>query len=217
MISARHDPALAQVFQRGSCYPDGLPLIWALRGVDPNAGWSKAARVRGPDLFPHVLAASQDLRGVSHYLLGGTEDVLEQLQKAIAVNFPGAVVAGAASPPFRPVHDVDWQGHLQDIRASGATHVWVGLGTPKQDFVAELLSDADPYRLYLAVGAAFDFVAGTTKIAPKWMQDNGLEWLFRLATEPRRLWRRYLIGNVKFIWIVAAQRCGMRTRQRNSK
>jgi N-acetylglucosaminyldiphosphoundecaprenol N-acetyl-beta-D-mannosaminyltransferase len=108
------------------------------------------------------------------------------------------VLAGAESPPFRDLTDDEKREQDERIRASGADIVWVGLGTPKQDFEVERLVETMPV-LAAAVGAAFDFTAGTVKPAPEWMQRNGLEWAHRFASEPRRLWRRYLIGNVEFV------------------
>lgn len=205
VVCAHHDELVAEALCTGACLPDGLPLVWSLRRLYPDGGWVNAERVRGPDTFPAVLAATQGKSTGRHFLLGSTPGVLAKLQEAITRRFPGAEIVGAVSPPFAPVDEIDWESQLSAIRASGAALVWVGLGTPKQDLVAQLLSDRDPDRLYFAVGAAFDFVAGTQRVAPGWMQRRGLEWLFRLISEPRRLWRRYLIGNIEFIAIVTAQ------------
>ena len=204
VVAAQGDPTLAATFAAGRCYPDGLPLVWALSRLWPEAAWARGNRVRGPDMFLDVLDAGQAV-GVRHYLLGGAPDTLVKLRAAVADRFPDARVVGSASPPFVPVVEVDWDRYLAEIRASDADLVWVGLGTPKQDFVSALLAARDPQRTYLAVGAAFDFAAGTARTAPAWMQERGLEWLFRLLSEPRRLWRRYLIGNAQFLGIVARQ------------
>jgi N-acetylglucosaminyldiphosphoundecaprenol N-acetyl-beta-D-mannosaminyltransferase len=137
-------------------------------------------------------------RSVRHFLLGSSADVLASLQARIGAEFPGARIVGAFSPPI-----TDDVGVLADlsadaIKGSDAQLVWVGLGTPKQDWVSAAL--AEQLRVVvIPVGAAFDFMAGTTREAPGWLRGTGLEWLFRLVTEPRRLWRRYLVGNPVFI------------------
>ncbi|CAB4722707.1 unannotated protein [freshwater metagenome] len=215
VVSARRDPQLAAAFQSGVCFPDGLPLVWAVMRLYEGRAWSPVNRVRGPDTFPGVLDAGQ-AAGTKHYLLGGSPDALEQLQTVIGETYPDALIVGAASPPFKPIDEVDWDVYLAEIAEAQADLVWVGLGTPKQDFVSKMLAERDPERTYLAVGAAFDFVAGTVKVAPTWMQKRGLEWLFRLMTEPRRLWRRYLIGNVEFVIIVARQLASRRRGERST-
>ncbi|MFL6088531.1 MAG: WecB/TagA/CpsF family glycosyltransferase [Aeromicrobium sp.] len=205
VVTARKDPALAHALDSGTCFADGLPLVWALKAIDPTRHWSRNQHVRGTNTFSAVLQGSSGLPDVRHFLLGGSPEVLSQLEATLQTELPGTRVVGSASPPFLPVDQVDWEVYRDAIVTSEATHVWVGLGTPKQDFVAKKLADADPDRLYLAVGAGFDFVAGTTKWAPAWMQRHGLEWVFRLATEPRRLWRRYIYGNSEFLILVFGQ------------
>jgi N-acetylglucosaminyldiphosphoundecaprenol N-acetyl-beta-D-mannosaminyltransferase len=140
-------------------------------------------------------------RGVRHYLYGSTPEVLDRLGRAIADRWPGAEVVGAESPPFRELTDADLRAAAKRMDGAGADLVWVGLGTPKQDDAVHRLARLGP-ATYVAVGAAFDFLAGTKRQAPVWMQRRGLEWCFRLATEPRRLWRRYLLGNLRFIRVV---------------
>lgn len=200
IVSAARDHALARVFSEGACYVDGLPVIWGLRLTHPRSGWSRLCRVRGPDFFTASLDRGRET-GLRHYFLGSTPSTLELLQRESTAAFPGLSIVGSASPPFAPVHEVDWEPYLREIKASNPDVVWVGLGTPKQDHVAAMLAAHDT-RPYVAVGAAFDFVAGTVRRAPGWMQEAGLEWLYRLLVEPRRLWRRYLIGNVHFVRLV---------------
>jgi N-acetylglucosaminyldiphosphoundecaprenol N-acetyl-beta-D-mannosaminyltransferase len=141
-----------------------------------------------------VLARSE----LRHYLLGGDETTLSALRDEIAQRFPRAVIVGAESPPFRPLTVLE--RHEQDLRVheSGAQIVWVGLGTPKQDWEAARLVAGLPV-VAMAVGAAFDFIAGTKPQAPVWMQRTGTEWFYRLAREPRRLTKRYLWGNPRFL------------------
>jgi N-acetylglucosaminyldiphosphoundecaprenol N-acetyl-beta-D-mannosaminyltransferase len=192
------NPALRAVLHRASVnFPDGKSVVWANRLTHPGAGLP-TERVYGPDLFRDVLLLGQPV-GLRHYLLGSTPDTLAALQQRLRRTFPGALVVGADSPPFRPLTEPEWQAQLDRIRASGARLVWVGLGTPKQDWEAARLARALPV-VAVAVGAAFDFVAGSKRQAPLWMQRSGVEWCFRLAQEPRRLWRRYLFGNARFVY-----------------
>ena len=177
---------------------DGKPVAWALGALTRRNGTSTVpAHVRGPDFFPHVLDKGRTI-GVTHYLLGGAPETLERLQAAIADRFPGCRIVGAESPPFRPLTDEERAAQDARIRASGAHLVWVGLGTPRQDVEAERLA-AVLDRPVIAVGAAFDFLAGVKPEAPRWVQRAALEWAFRFASEPRRLWRRYTIGLLSFL------------------
>jgi N-acetylglucosaminyldiphosphoundecaprenol N-acetyl-beta-D-mannosaminyltransferase len=189
-------------------FTDGTPVVWAGRKLHPDVAeaWS---RVYGPDLMTGVLDRSNDAGTTStpprHYLLGGTPEVLATLQQQILERWPNALIVGADSPPFKTPTPADLAARDDRIRASGATLVWVGLGTPKQDVEVRRLADSLPVTA-LAVGAAFDFLAGTTKQAPVWMQRSGLEWSYRLAQEPKRLARRYLWGNPRFVYSVVRQR-----------
>ena len=144
-----------------------------------------------------VLDASASGDGPRHYLLGGSPETLSALQQRIAAEHPRAQVVGAESPPFRAATPQELQERDQRITDSGATVVWVGLGTPKQDVEVARLAGSIPVTA-MAVGAAFDFLAGTKAQAPAWMQRSGLEWAFRLASEPGRLGRRYVWGNTLF-------------------
>ncbi len=176
--------------------PDGQSVVWASRLLHRSTALP-GTRVYGPDLLLDVFAQSQntDLR---HYLLGSTPDVLQALHRELGRRFPRARITGTCSPPFRPLTAHELRQQAQDIRAAGADIVWVGLGTPKQDrWAADLCAELPVVAV--AVGAAFDFIAGTKPQAPPWMRHNGLEWVFRLGCEPRRLWRRYLFGNARFI------------------
>ncbi|WP_432071739.1 WecB/TagA/CpsF family glycosyltransferase [Streptomyces wuyuanensis] len=200
---ADRNPELHSVLNRAALnLPDGQPVVWANQLLHRTA-CLPATRVYGPDLFLDVFALSQDA-GLRHYLLGSTSDVLDALTAELQRRFPRARIAGACSPPFRPLTPGELDEQRRDILASGADIVWVGLGTPKQDLHAARLAAALPV-VCVAVGAAFDFVAGNKPQAPRWIQRGGLEWTFRLGCEPRRLWRRYLFGNVRFVWGVARQ------------
>jgi N-acetylglucosaminyldiphosphoundecaprenol N-acetyl-beta-D-mannosaminyltransferase len=178
-------------------FPDGKPLALVTR-------FSKARlhQVRGPQLFNDVMRLGRSSR-LKHFLLGSTEDTLRLLEAELVRRYPGVTIVGSFSPPFREMTNQELTDQDQVIRASGAHIVWVGLGTPKQDFEAHRIASEMPV-IAIAVGAAFDFVAGTKPEAPAWMTKMGLEWVFRFATEPRRLWRRYLVGNVLFLRAVWA-------------
>ncbi|WP_367322972.1 WecB/TagA/CpsF family glycosyltransferase [Streptomyces sp. HUAS ZL42] len=185
--------------------PDGQSVVWANqllhRGTD-----LPSTRVYGPDLLLDVFALSQNTE-VRHYLLGSTPQVLDALYQELRRRFPRAQIVGTCSPPFRPLTAGELQQQVEAIRTAAADIVWVGLGTPKQDRWAADLCAQLPV-VAVAVGAAFDFVAGTKPQAPLWMRRSGLEWLFRLCCEPRRLWRRYLFGNTRFLWGVTRQAAG---------
>ena len=154
-------------------------------------------RVRGPSLFNSVLDQGRRVN-LRHFLLGTTSETLAELTSKIGSLYPGAVVAGSYAPKFGPV-DKDFIDSCRgEILKSNADIVWVALGTPKQDFAAHELAK-EIQLTFLGVGAAFDFLAGTTREAPSWMQRSGTEWIYRFASEPKRLWRRYLIGNMQFM------------------
>ncbi|MBN9610381.1 MAG: WecB/TagA/CpsF family glycosyltransferase [Actinobacteria bacterium] len=188
--------------QEGINFPDGTPVAWAMnsqRGPGRPAG-----RVRGPTVFSDVIRKGVP-SGVRHYLLGGSPEVLEQLVRALSADYPGVRIVGRYSPPYAPVTSAYVRDCVDRIQPCRPDIVWVGLGTPKQDLVGADLAAALGLAV-LNVGAAFDFAAGAVREAPPWVQKSGFEWLFRLAAEPRRLWRRYLIGNVQFLAAVVAER-----------
>lgn len=193
---ARKDEAYAAMLNEADLnLPDGTPLAWlGKRAGIP--GFQRATR--GPDLMRQALIQGRE-RGLRHFLYGSTPEVLELLQAEIEQFAPGALVVGAESPPFGDQDEDAFAAAAARMEAAGADVVWVGLGTPRQDWAAAALGrhlDA----VIVPVGAAFDFLAGTKREAPAFLRDSGLEWVFRLMTEPRRLWRRYLVGNVGFLW-----------------
>ena len=200
VVAAAQDSRHMGVIQRADlATPDGAPVAWMLR----RQGATGQRRVSGPDLMldycAHAAATGQPV-----YLLGSTPETLARLQQRLHQRWPVLHIAGAASPPFRPLSDAEDAQIVQAINASGAGTVWVSLGCPKQ----EQWMDAHRGRVQavmIGVGAAFDFHAGSVARAPAWMQNNGLEWLHRLASEPRRLWRRYAITNTAFILRAARQ------------
>lgn len=182
--------------------PDGAPVAWLMRTI----GYLDQQRINGPDLmWRYCAAAAQD--GESLYLYGSTRSSLDLLQQRLSKEFPTLKIAGAESPPFRALSVQEDAATVQRINASGAGTVWVSLGCPKQ----ELWMSAHRGRInavMIGVGAAFDYHSGTTRRAPQWMQRAGLEWLHRLCLQPRRLWRRYLVTNTRFILLATKQLIG---------
>jgi N-acetylglucosaminyldiphosphoundecaprenol N-acetyl-beta-D-mannosaminyltransferase len=166
--------------------PDGMPVVWALRLM----GAKKATRVYGPTLMLHLCKKAAE-KGVSVALYGGTQESLDELMKRLIEKFPTIVISCAISPPFRPLTKEEDAAYTRQIQQSGAGLIFVGIGCPRQDY---WMNDHLKHFLgiQVGVGAAFDFHAGRTKQAPPWVQPLGLEWLFRLLTEPKRLWKRYL-------------------------
>lgn len=207
VVEASDSPALRDAFEQGIVVPDGMPLVWLGR----RAGLP-VERVCGPDLMPALIERGIQL-GRSHYFYGGAPGVPEALVRRLRTRHPGLRVAGTESPPFRPLGPDEARAVVERINEAAPDYVWVGLGAPKQDlWVAEhrpLLSAAG----LLAVGAAFDFHAGTRRRAPGWMQRSGTEWLYRLASEPRRLATRYTRVNARFARLLLAERL-RRTKRR---
>jgi N-acetylglucosaminyldiphosphoundecaprenol N-acetyl-beta-D-mannosaminyltransferase len=196
VMSAREDPQVrAAVLGATLAVPDGQPLVWALRAL----GHTRATRVYGPDLMAHFCARAART-GTPIYLYGGrTPEALELLERRLRERFPGLRIAGGFSPPFREPSAEEEQRALAAIDASGAQVVWVGTGQPKQEKWMLAVRPRLSAPLLVGVGAAFDFHAGLVSQAPAWMQRNGLEWVYRLSREPRRLWRRYARYNPLFI------------------
>jgi len=177
---------------------DGMPLVWNLR----SQGYKSAQRVYGPDLLLRICGMAEEN---PIYFYGGSEETIANLEKNLSEIFPGLNTAGFESPPNLPEQpDIDMEV-VRRINGSGARIVFVGLGCPKQEF---WMAAHSPHitAVLIGVGAAFDFIAGTKRQAPGWMQRSGLEWLFRLVTEPKRLWKRYLVTNTTFLVLLAKHR-----------
>lgn len=181
--------------------PDGMPSVW----IGKRKGFQNMGRVYGPDLMKAVCNLSQ-VKGYRNFFYGATPEVLERLKTNLLVQFPKLNICGVCSPPFRALSDEEDRQLVEQINRAQADIVWVGLGSPKQDIWMAQHKDRLSAYVLCGVGAAFDFISGTKKQAPYWMQRCGLEWLFRLCTEPRRLWRRYLIGNTKFIYLLIKEK-----------
>lgn len=174
--------------------PDGMPIVWLMRrkGAD-------AHRLYGPDVMEWMWKLGR-AAGVRHFLLGGTEETCELLTKRLGERFPGAEVVGHFCPPMGQWPEGTDEQMLQSIRESGANCVWVGLGCPKQERWLYMHREQLPPAVYFGVGAAFNFHAGLVQQAPAWIRAHGLEWVYRLCREPRRLFKRYLVHNSRFLW-----------------
>jgi N-acetylglucosaminyldiphosphoundecaprenol N-acetyl-beta-D-mannosaminyltransferase len=187
------------------CTPDGMPMVW----MGKIHGHSEMRRVYGPDLMLDVCAWSET-NPCRHFFFGGADGVAELLAEKLRAKFPKLEIVGTFTPPFRPLNADEEKQFVETIRAARPDILWVGLSTPKQEkFMAEFLPKLD-VTLMIGVGAAFDFHAGRVRQAPRWMQRSGLEWLFRMACEPRRLGMRYLKNNPLFALKIAGQLCGLK-------
>jgi N-acetylglucosaminyldiphosphoundecaprenol N-acetyl-beta-D-mannosaminyltransferase len=204
VMESQQDQELKRIHNAaGLVTPDGMPLVWLSRLM----GFRHVERVYGPDLMLAVCERSTK-QGYRHFFYGGAPGVAEKLAVELQSRFPGLQVAGTYSPPFRPLTPEEDQRVVGHINSAQSDIIWVGIGAPKQEHwmgehVGRLCAP-----VLIGVGAAFDFHAGLKKQAPKWMQKSGLEWSFRLMTEPRRLWHRYLVNNPFFLWLIFLQALG---------
>lgn len=204
-MEAFDSPAFREVVNgAGLVTPDGMPLVWGLRAL----GLKSAKRVRGPDLVLHIARAAAAAK-VPIALYGGTESTLHEFSQLLMRQFPALRISCAIAPPFRPPTPEEDRHDTERLRASGAGIVLVGIGCPKQERWMASHLDRIP-AVMVGVGAAFDFHSGRIREAPGWMQQMGMEWLFRLAMEPRRLWRRYAKHNPRFVAFFLAQLLGLR-------
>ena len=201
VIESQRDPRLRAIHEQAALVtPDGMPMVW----LGKRAGFEHIERVYGPDLMLAVCAVSKE-RGYRHFLYGGGEGIASLLERRLEQRFDGLEIVGIHTPPFRPLTWAERQAAAAEINASGADIVWVGLGSPKQEHWMAEMAPLLPGKVLIGVGAAFDFHAGLKRQAPRWIQRSGMEWAFRLATEPRRLWRRYLFNNTQFVWMLLAE------------
>ena len=199
---AQSDPALKTAYRSAwLTTPDGMPLVWL--------GPPGTERVYGPDLLLAVCDAGRAV-GLRHYFYGGAPGVADTLRAKLNARFPGLDVVGTSSPPYRAPTADELSTFRAEITRLRPDVIWIGLGTPKQEkFMAAHAATLDAAVL-IGVGAAFDFHSGRVRQAPRWLQRSGLEWLFRLGTEPRRLAARYLVTNPRFVLHVLAQRTGLK-------
>ena len=187
------------------CTPDGMPMVW----VGKMNGQREMSRVYGPDLMLDICQWSET-NPCRHFFFGGAPGVADSLAEKLKTRFPKMQIAGSYTPPFRPLNPEEENDLREKIRAAQVDIVWVGLSTPKQEkFMAEYLPKLDT-TLMVGVGAAFDFLSGRVKQAPRWMQRSGLEWFYRLCSEPRRLAGRYFKNNPVFVAKIAMQLSGLK-------
>ena len=194
VVTAKQDSEFNQVLKHADMStPDGAPVAWMIKKI---SGQSQD-RINGPDLMLKYCEHAEKI-GQSIYLYGGKESTLNILVDVLKSKYPNLKIAGYLSPPFRELTSEEKYKIIQDINNSGANTVWVGLGCPKQEkWMHEHKGKIN--AVMIGVGAAFDYHAGTIQRAPKWMQDSGLEWFHRLCSEPKRLWKRYLVTNTLFV------------------
>jgi N-acetylglucosaminyldiphosphoundecaprenol N-acetyl-beta-D-mannosaminyltransferase len=204
VMDAYQDPELRRIFNAsGMTTPDGMAIVWLLQ----LRGHKHVSRVYGPDLMLETCRAGLE-RGYRHFLYGGAEGVAAALAETLQVRFPGLQIVGTYTPPFRDLTEEEDLAVIDRINEANPDLVWVGLSTPKQErwMAAHLGRIQAP--VMVGVGAAFDFLSGRKPQAPRWMQRSGVEWLFRLGSEPRRLWPRYR-QYPRFVLLVLAQLLGL--------
>jgi N-acetylglucosaminyldiphosphoundecaprenol N-acetyl-beta-D-mannosaminyltransferase len=206
VMLAQKDEAFRRILNEAFlCTPDGMPMVWMGR----LRGHREMGRVYGPDLMLEVCAWSEK-NPCRHFFYGGVPGVAELLAEKLKAKFPKLEVVGTFTPPFRPLNAEEEKELREMVRAAKPDIIWVGLSTPKQEkFMAEFLPKLDA-TLMIGVGAAFDFHSGRVRQAPRWMQRSGLEWFYRLCSEPRRLAKRYLKNNPLFALKIAGQLCGLK-------
>jgi len=205
IMECRRDDRLRRIVNAaGMTTPDGMPLVWLSR----LAGQAHVARVYGPDLMLAEMEESVP-RGHRHFFFGGGPGVAERLATAMRTRFPGVTIVGAFTPPMGTAEALCTEVIARTINAARPDIVWVGVSSPKQEFWMDCMRGSLAAPVLIGVGAAFDFHTGSVRQAPRWMQRSGLEWLFRLLQEPRRLWRRYLVDNPWFLYEVAKQKFGL--------
>lgn len=201
LLCCQDDPALRMMVRCADMVtPDGMPLVWLAR----LCGHGHVGRVYGPDLMQAAFAASR-ARGWRHFLYGGRPEVAERLEEVLRRSYPGVEIVGRHSPPFRPLTQAEECEDWRRINAARPDIVWVGLGAPKQErWMARSAAHLDGPVL-VGVGAAFDFLSGSTAQAPRWIRQNGFEWLFRALVEPRRLVPRYTVVVPRFLLLVVRE------------
>lgn len=196
----RRDPGFRGSMDRFDLIvPDGMPLIWSINLQLPDEE-RLTDRVYGPTLMLETLRATQGRAEFRHFLLGGRAETLDKLHGVFGRDFPDTRIVGSHSPPFGEWPDDEFERICGKIRDSGANLIWVGLGCPKQEHWIARHKDQLPAGIYFGIGAAFAFHAGEVSQAPSFLQKRGLEWAYRVAAEPRRLFKRYLVHNSLFVW-----------------
>jgi len=206
VMESQRDENLRRIHNTaGLVTPDGMPLVW----FSHLRGSRHVERVYGPDLMLALTERSIE-KGYRHFLYGGRVGVPERLAQNLTQWFPGLNIAGTYSPPFHTLTGEEELRTVQTINVSNADIVWVGLGTPKQEYWMKEHLGKVAAPVMIGVGAAFDFHSGLKKQAPRWIQRSGFEWLYRFMTEPRRLGKRYLVNNPLFLWLILLQTLGIK-------
>jgi N-acetylglucosaminyldiphosphoundecaprenol N-acetyl-beta-D-mannosaminyltransferase len=206
IMECRRSPRVREIFNSaGMVTPDGMPVVWVARW----SGFHNVRRVYGPDLLLAELERSVKA-GHRHFFYGGGPGVAQRLADRMQARFPGVEIVGVDEPPFAPLDQLASPAAAELINAAGPDVVWVGMSSPKQDIWMARMRRLLDAPVLIAVGAAFDFHSGAVSQAPAWMRRSGLEWAFRLGTDPRRLWRRYLVDNPWFLWELALQKTGIK-------
>jgi N-acetylglucosaminyldiphosphoundecaprenol N-acetyl-beta-D-mannosaminyltransferase len=197
IIEAQSDETFRTILNKSFLStPDGMPTVWLGR----LHGFKHMTRVYGPDYMLKMCELSVQ-RGYRHFLYGGRPGVAEELRSELIRRYPGLQIVGTYTPPFRPLNAEEEQDLRAQLETSQADILWCGLSTPKQERFMAAYSGRLPVKLMVGVGAAFDLLSGNLAEAPDWMKRSGLQWLYRLIKEPKRLWRRYLLNNPRFIWL----------------
>jgi N-acetylglucosaminyldiphosphoundecaprenol N-acetyl-beta-D-mannosaminyltransferase len=206
VIESQSDVALRKIHNRAYLVtPDGMPMVWAGK----LAGHREMGRVYGPDLMLEICRVSAE-HNVKHFFYGGANNVAVELKVRLEKRYPGLNVVGTYEPPFRPLNDAEVRQLEEQVAQTQPDIFWVGLSTPKQEkFMAEFLPKLRA-TIMIGVGAAFDFHSGRVRQAPRWIQRSGFEWFYRLCSEPRRLWKRYLRNNPLFLWACFLQKTGLK-------
>ena len=206
IMESQYDKEVKRIHQEaGMCVPDGMPTVW----IGKLHGNRRMSRVYGPDLMLEMMKRSME-NGYTNFFFGGKEGVPETLRDRFIMMFPGLKISGVYSPPFRPMNEEEENGLQDFVNKLSPDITWVGLGTPKQEkWMASHIGRMNT-KVMVGVGAAFDFHAGLVRQAPRWIQKIGMEWVFRLWIEPKRLWRRYLKNNPLFILMILVEALGFR-------
>jgi len=206
-VESQRSPALRRAADGAFLsVPDGMPLVWILR----RRGHVRTEKVTGIEYIPLVASAGGDAQ-VRDFFYGGAPGIAERAARRLERLVPGVQDVGAKSPPYVPLEALSVEDLREELERTKPHILWVGLGAPKQELWMAKISKALAVPMMIGVGAAFDYLADTKPAAPTVLRHVGLEWAFRLAAEPRRLWRRYLFGNASFVWLLARERFGSRS------
>jgi len=206
IIEAQDDEEFREILNRSFLTtPDGMPTVWLGR----LNGFHDMTRVYGPDYMLAVCERSV-AKGYRHFLYGGRPGVAEQLSDELTRRFPGIKIVGTYTPPFRPLSVEEEEDLRLQIEKAAPDVLWCGLSTPKQERFMAAYRGKLPVKLMVGVGAAFDLLSGNLAEAPDWMKQSGLQWFYRLLKEPKRLWRRYLVNNPRFVFLVFLQMTGLK-------